>query len=191
MFNAGTVFNAGLMFNAGTVFNAGLMFNMVVLNWIIMFNDIVFNTIAMFNTVHMFDIGRMFNIELPSVTGTSSDARRLCDVVEGGRMLVEGDGLPREPARVDAKHGGEEALDLRTRPRLAVDVLADVAAAELDAMLLGRLHEVALPYVAQIHRLVEALRESVGHRCSRHKMFNAKLNDSLAYVEQDILRIEQ
>ncbi|MDE5641632.1 MAG: hypothetical protein K2I40_08150, partial [Bifidobacterium castoris] len=124
----------------------------------------------MFNSIRLFNIISNSNGVMVVNVMTVFNVHRLLDVVEGGRMFVEGDGFPREPARVDAEHGGEETLDLRARPRLPVDVLADVAAAELDAMLLGRLHEVALPYVAQIHRQVEALRASIRHQRYLHEV---------------------
>ncbi|WP_095613607.1 hypothetical protein [Bifidobacterium italicum] len=132
-----------------------------------MFKIHKFNDIVLFNIFLNVTVGMLFN------DMTMFNVCCLFNIVEGGRMLVEGDLLPREPARVDAEHSGEETLYLRTGPRLAVDVLADVAAAEFDAMLLGRLHEVALPYVAQIHRLIEALRESIRHQSSRREMCNA------------------
>lgn len=141
------------MFNNG-VFKA-LLFNGEVIGLFNIVCTITFD--VMFNTACM----SMFNVPLRHMDGIVSRGD-LLHIVEGRRTLVERHALPCEPPCVDAEHGGEEAFDLRTWFRLPVDVLAHMASSELDAVFLGRFDEVALPYVAQVHRLVEALREEIG-----------------------------
>lgn len=78
-------------------------------------------------------------------------------------MVVEGHVLPGKPSCVDVEHSRQKMFYVRAGFGLAVYILADVAASQLDAVGMCGLDEVALPYVAQVHRLVEALRESIGH----------------------------
>nr|WP_157908703.1 hypothetical protein [Bifidobacterium criceti] len=136
------------------VFNA-LLFNIMVIS---LFNIVCTIT---FNVVFNPACTSMFNVPLRHMDGIVS-CGNLLHIVEGRRTLVERHALPCEPPCVDAEHGGEEAFDLRTWFRLPVDVLAHMAASELDAVFFGRFDEIALPYVAQVHRLVEALREEIG-----------------------------
>ncbi|WP_289097865.1 hypothetical protein [uncultured Bifidobacterium sp.] len=151
MFNVGPLFNAVIRLNICAVFNVVNMFNV----------DVPFDVLTMFNWVRVLNGIVMFNgIVMCDVI---MRAAPLDHIVEGRGMRVEGDGLACEPTRVDTEHGREESFDLRARTRLAVDVLADVAAAELDAVLLGGLHEIALPYVAQFHRLIETMGEAILH----------------------------
>ena len=78
-------------------------------------------------------------------------------------MVVEGHVLPGKPSRVHVEHSRQKMFYVRAGFGLAVYILAEVAVSQLDAVGMCGLDEVALPYVAQIHCLVEALRESIGH----------------------------
>lgn len=78
-------------------------------------------------------------------------------------MVVEGHVLPCQPSCVDVEHRGQKMFNFWPGLGLAVHILADMASPQFDAMGVCGFDEVALPYVAQVHRLVEALRESIGH----------------------------
>lgn len=78
-------------------------------------------------------------------------------------MVVEGHVFPGKPSRVHVEHSRQKMFYVRAGFGLAVYILADVASPQFDAMGVCGFDEVALPYVAQVHCLVEALRESIGH----------------------------
>lgn len=78
-------------------------------------------------------------------------------------MVVEGYVIPRKPSCVDVEHCRQKMFNFGAGLGFAVHILADVAASQFDAVGMCGFDEVALPYVAQVHRLIEPLRESIGH----------------------------
>lgn len=77
-------------------------------------------------------------------------------------MVVEGHVLPCQPSCVDVEHSGQKMFNFW--PGLVLPFTYWLMASpQFDAMGVCGFDEVALPYVAQVHRLVEALRESIGH----------------------------
>ncbi|MBP5836565.1 hypothetical protein KAW15_01430 [Bifidobacterium animalis subsp. lactis] len=107
----------------------------------------ILNRTILFNSLDMFKIGvwtHVFN---------------LC---EGFRIIVERHALACQPIRVHPQHSREESLNIAARSCFAAHILTDVAAPQLDSMVLRRFDEVDLLDVAQLHRLIEA-RGEIGH----------------------------